>query len=78
MTACIHCNATLTASDLATGWCDSCGKRLPTAPKPAAPAKQAEAPPAAKVSNPTAWPVIAVLAITLLATGGLAAMAFAR
>ena len=31
---CIHCNAALTARDLADGWCDSCGKRLPTAIRP--------------------------------------------
>jgi hypothetical protein len=33
---CVHCNAALTARDLADGWCDSCGKRLPTGTRPAA------------------------------------------
>ena len=33
---CIHCNAALTARDLADGWCDSCGKRLPSGTRPAA------------------------------------------
>ena len=36
-TTCVHCNVTLTAADVDSGWCDSCGKRLPGGPK--APAK---------------------------------------
>jgi len=29
-TPCLHCNAILTPKDIADGWCDSCGKRVPT------------------------------------------------
>src|SRR5262249_25572868 len=32
-TTCVHCNTTLTAADVDSGWCDSCGKRLPGGPK---------------------------------------------
>ena len=27
---CVHCDAELTPRDRAEGWCDSCGKRLPS------------------------------------------------
>lgn len=26
---CLHCNSVITAQDIASGWCESCGKRLP-------------------------------------------------
>jgi hypothetical protein len=26
---CLHCDAILTPKDIADGWCDSCGKRVP-------------------------------------------------
>lgn len=26
---CLHCTATLSATDVAEGWCNACGKRLP-------------------------------------------------
>ena len=29
---CVHCGAALTESDLASRWCDSCGKRVPGVP----------------------------------------------
>jgi len=28
-TPCLHCNAMLTPKDIADGWCDNCGKRVP-------------------------------------------------
>jgi hypothetical protein len=28
-TPCLHCNAILTPKDIADGWCDACGKRVP-------------------------------------------------
>jgi hypothetical protein len=76
---CLHCSASLTPSDLAAGWCDSCGKRIPTGTKPAKAVKAVAAVPAAQdVGAPSAWPIITVLAFTALAIGGLAAIAFAR
>ncbi len=27
--SCLHCNALLTSKDIADGWCDACGKRVP-------------------------------------------------
>jgi len=29
---CLHCDAALTNQELSGGWCDSCGKRLPSFP----------------------------------------------
>jgi hypothetical protein len=55
---CPHCNATPPAREVAEGWCDTCGKRLPsnfapwikrTAPEPP--------PPAAQPGAGAAWPV---------------------
>jgi hypothetical protein len=52
---CLHCDAFPSNSELADGWCDSCGKRLPdsytaqakreSAPATAAPATAAASPP---------------------------------
>jgi len=40
-TVCLHCGSALPSSDLAAGWCDSCGKRLPGSYKSGAKAAQA-------------------------------------
>jgi hypothetical protein len=37
--SCLHCNAILTPKDLADGWCDSCGKRVPLSLQGAAKSK---------------------------------------
>jgi hypothetical protein len=42
---CPNCNATLSASDVAGGWCESCGKKLPPSLAPSLPVKGETAPP---------------------------------
>jgi hypothetical protein len=68
-TLCLHCDAALTAKDLRDGWCDSCGKRLPSSliakPRPAAPrpvARPADGEPIA-----VGWIVLAVFLVVALA-----------
>jgi hypothetical protein len=79
---CIHCDATLTPTDISTGWCDSCGKRLPSGARPAArPAAVAAAPaPAAAApargSSWVAWGVMALVALVVVGIGSV--VAFAR
>src|SRR2546429_270339 len=43
---CPSCNHTLTATELQTGWCDECGKKLPShvTAQPAASLRSADAP----------------------------------
>jgi len=77
---CIHCNVTLTAADVNSGWCDSCGKRLPGGAKyvPSA-AKQhageAAAPSADKKGMAWLWGM-AVLAAMIISAASV--MAFAH
>jgi hypothetical protein len=42
---CPSCNATLPASDIAGGWCESCGKKLPPSLAPSLPVKGEPEPP---------------------------------
>ncbi len=77
---CIHCNAALTPTDISTGWCDSCGKRIPTGAKPAAKkptAPAAEASPAAPARG-SAWAAWGLMALALVAVGAASVYAFAR
>lgn len=59
-TRCLHCDATLTARDMAEGWCDSCGKRLPSGSKPASKVAEAPAAPPASRSRAMVWGVVAL------------------
>lgn len=78
---CLHCSTKLTAKDLSEGWCDSCGKRIPTM---TAPAKKPKAAPAAVpqdestgISGVVVWSTGAVIALTLGALALLASQAWA-
>lgn len=66
---CIHCGESLTPSDLSDGWCDNCGKKLPTIKKPE---QKITIPP---VAMPTVWPVILTIGTLLVAMGGLTILA---
>jgi hypothetical protein len=71
---CIHCNTGLSARDLAEGWCDACGKRLPTSSRP----KPASAPaPAAPARGGSRW-LLALGGVALAILGAAAAFAAAR
>ena len=72
---CIHCNANLTANDLATGWCDSCGKRLPGGAKTVKTAP-AEAP-VSQAAGGGKWALVLGGAVTLALLGAVAALAAA-
>jgi hypothetical protein len=71
---CIHCDAALTPRDLADGWCDSCGKRLPTTirPKSTAPAPA----PTARSGGAGKW-VLALGGVAVALLGAAAAFAVA-
>jgi hypothetical protein len=76
-TTCIHCNTTLTAADVSSGWCDSCGKRLPGGSRyvPAAKQPGADAPAPAAGKKGLAW---GVALLALLAVGLASVVAFAH
>ena len=60
---CLHCDAALGARELSEGWCDSCGKRLPTGgrPKPQAiPAVESPAATGAGRSRFVVWGGVAL------------------
>src|SRR5262245_30842950 len=73
-TLCLHCDTSLTTKDLTDGWCDSCGKKLPSSlTKEARRCKVAHVAQAATDDEPMAvWKlvlaVLLVLAFTYLAT----------
>jgi hypothetical protein len=71
---CIHCDSALTPRDLADGWCDSCGKRLPTAIRPKAIAKGTVA--AARTGRGKRW-AMAIVGIAMALVGAAAAYAVA-
>jgi len=75
-TTCVHCNAALTPSDLSTGWCDSCGKRLPSVPRAAKKPAAASAAPAAGGKG-TSWAIWSAAALAIVAVGA-SVFAFAR
>ncbi len=68
-TLCLHCDAALTAKDLRDGWCDSCGKKLPSSlnvnPRPTAPRTASRAADGEPI--PVGWIVLAVLLVVALA-----------
>ena len=64
---CLNCNAALTSEELAGGWCEGCGKRLPLsfrAPGPAAPAESEAAGP-----ELDGWDALTVLILILPGCG---------
>jgi hypothetical protein len=70
---CLHCNAVLTPKDIADGWCDSCGKRVPLSVQGSCKSKPAPVTPVDvdipdSVSTPRwAWVVTAVVLIGVAA-----------
>ncbi len=71
---CPHCNATPPAHEIDEGWCDTCGKRLPTGFAPWLERAAPEAPSAAGPPVGAAWPVWSAGAA---AVGALVALAAA-
>ena len=73
---CLHCDAVPSNRELADGWCDSCGKRLPdsyTAQAKRESAPAAAAPVAAVASPPRfMWAVALVLVAAVVAAVALA------
>ncbi len=63
---CLHCSAVPTLREMADGWCDSCGKRLPDSYATQA-KQQAEEKPAPAPKSRTRWAVAFVAAIGLVA-----------
>lgn len=77
-TTCVHCNITLTAADVASGWCDSCGKRLPGGARYTPKKASAEAPAAPVAGRPrSAW-AWGVAVLALFAVAAASVVAFAR
>jgi hypothetical protein len=74
---CIHCNVALTARDLTEGWCDACGKRLPTSSRPRAASAPAAAAPATPARGGHRW-LLALGGVAIAALGAAAAFAAAR
>jgi hypothetical protein len=76
---CIHCDSVLSPTDISTGWCDSCGKRIPTSATPAA--KKPATPQAVAASasgKGLAWAGWGLMALVVLAVGAASVFAFAR
>lgn len=69
---CVHCDATLTPRDRAEGWCDSCGKRLPSDLRTKAVARTGA--PAAMPNAGRKW-VLALLGTLVALVGAAAAYA---
>ncbi|MGL4551056.1 MAG: hypothetical protein ACRC33_07705, partial [Gemmataceae bacterium] len=58
---CPHCDSRLTGPERRDGWCESCGKRLPSFARAAPRAAAAELP-----AGPSAWAVAGGVALALL------------
>lgn len=66
---CVHCDAKLTPRDQADGWCDSCGKRLPSEFRVKQPSRSATHP--ATAGGARKW--VVAIGGTLVALLGVAA-----
>ncbi len=73
---CLHCDAAPSAREIADGWCDSCGKRLPESYAAHAKRETAAAAPAAAArvsSRPRfVWGVALVLVVAVVAVVAMA------
>jgi hypothetical protein len=60
---CPTCDTRLTASELRSGWCEACGKKIPEFVRATAPAPDGGAP---KAAGPSLWVVLGGAAVALM------------